>query len=361
MLPLFVRIVRDHKNNARIKSLIGKIVANMAMFPSTHQAIFQSGFVGILSDWKQNPNLLITLPASRALANLDQDFSPIYRPGLYPILDKTGQQNGVDVVFLHGLLGGVFYTWRQADPNNSRGWGSTDLVSSDDYSYCWPRDWFKEDQMDEKGVRVIGVDFDTYLSQWGNSCPKESFKTTLQDRSHDIYTKLRDCGVGDRPVVFVGHSMGGLIIKKMLTEATANDDSEFVKNTKGVVFYSTPHNGSQVAKLNVTSKFLFFPSTEVQDLEADSPALGQLHQNFLDVVSMEKMRVVSFGETVKTPYMGLDMTFVSTESSDPGCGEHISISQNHMNICKPDAKNSILYRKLANLVWDALDETEHIR
>ena len=71
----------------------------------------------------------------------------------------------LDVVFLHGLLGGLFYTWRQIDHDNSRGWGTADLISSPDYSYCWPKDWFKEDKMDQRGVRVIGVDFVTYLSQ----------------------------------------------------------------------------------------------------------------------------------------------------------------------------------------------------
>ncbi len=50
---------------------------------------------------------------------------------------------GVDVVFIHGILGGVFYSWRELDRDNSRGWGTSDLVSSEEYSYCWPRDWLK--------------------------------------------------------------------------------------------------------------------------------------------------------------------------------------------------------------------------
>ena len=210
--------------------------------------------------------------------------------------------------------------------------------------------------MDEQGVRVIGVDFDTYLSQWGNSCPKESFKRTLNERSREILEKLKESGVGKRPVVFVGHSMGGLIIKRMLAESEENNDTDFIKHTKGVVFYSTPHNGTRVAKLNAGSKFLFFPSTEVQDLEVDSPALNMLHQTFVDLVKRFQMKTVSFGETAPTPYMGLDITFVPTESSDPGCGEYYVVGQNHMNICKPSGKGSILYRRLLNLVWDALDE-----
>ena len=59
---------------------------------------------------------------------------------------------------------------------------------------------------------------DAYVSQWGNSCPRESFKTSLADRSKDLLEKLKKCGIGQRPVIFVGHSMGGLVAKKMLLQ-----------------------------------------------------------------------------------------------------------------------------------------------
>ena len=81
------------------------------------------------------------------------------------------------------------------------------------------------------------------------------------------------------------------IILQMLSEAQSRDDSQFVENTRGVVFYSTPHNGSNVAKLNKTTKMIFFPTTEVQDLEPDSPALQMLHQNFTDLVKTLKVCV----------------------------------------------------------------------
>jgi hypothetical protein len=42
------------------------------VIPETHKSIFSSGWVGILAQWKQSPNLLITLPATKALCNLDQ-------------------------------------------------------------------------------------------------------------------------------------------------------------------------------------------------------------------------------------------------------------------------------------------------
>lgn len=39
------------------------------------------------------------------------------------------------------------------------------------------------------------------------------------------------------------------------------------KNTKGVVFYSTPHVGSSVAKFNPASALVIWPSVEVQELQ----------------------------------------------------------------------------------------------
>ncbi len=94
-------------------------------------------------------------------------------------------------------IGGVFYSWRQLDSDNSRGWGTLDLVSTPDYSYCWPRDWMGE-LSNDNNVRVVGVDFDSYLSQWGNTCPCESFKTNLRERSEDILEKLKASGIGKR-------------------------------------------------------------------------------------------------------------------------------------------------------------------
>lgn len=363
-LLLFSKIIRDHPNDAKIKSLIGKILANLSLHEETHQAIFESGLIGVLAAWKQEPNLLVTLPATKALCNLDQEYGDVYEPGVYLLLPEHRSVRhlnelsnwGVDIVFIHGLLGGVFYSWRQLDVKNERGWGTANLVSSEDYSYCWPRDWMGDLQ---DRVRVIGVDFDSYISQWGNSCPKESFKTSLKERSEDILEKLKASGVGKRPVVFVGHSMGGLIIKKMLTTAqqsTKDEDQEFAKNTKGVVFYSTPHRGSHVAKVSSATKFFFFPTVEVQDLEWESAALADLQQSFKDMVKQTEMEVVSFGEMLSTPYLGVDLTFVPEDSSNPGIGTHYQVPHNHMNICKPKDRNSILYRKLMKIVWEALDE-----
>ena len=128
--------------------------------------VFASGWVGELAKWNRNPNLLLSLPAAKALSNLDQKFGQCtFAPGIYlmspndRVVKHSNQKSnqGVDVVFIHGLLGGVFFTWRQHDRFKQRSWSDLKLESEGNYTFCWPRDWLNEDGLDDR-VRVIGVD-----------------------------------------------------------------------------------------------------------------------------------------------------------------------------------------------------------
>ena len=166
LLPLLLRISQEFPNHLKLKALIGKIIANVSLFPETHSIVFASGWVGELAKWNRDPNLLLSLPAAKALGNLDQKFGQCtFGPGIYlmspndRVVKHSNQRSnqGVDVVFIHGLLGGVFFTWRQHDRFKQRSWTDLKLENEGNYTFCWPRDWLNEDGLDDR-VRVIGVD-----------------------------------------------------------------------------------------------------------------------------------------------------------------------------------------------------------
>lgn len=44
------------------------------------------------------------------------------------------------------------------------------------------------------------------------------FRTTMGERSGEYIEKLLTAGIGKRPTIWVCHSMGGLLVKKMLVD-----------------------------------------------------------------------------------------------------------------------------------------------
>lgn len=86
------------------------------------------------------------------------------------------------------------------------------FLNSGCYTTCWPRDWLPEDCND---LRVIGVNFQTNFSMWMPVCPVEKQKT-LEEKSDELIDQLMKVGLGTRPIVWVAHSMGGLLVKSVL-------------------------------------------------------------------------------------------------------------------------------------------------
>ena len=60
LLPLLLRIAQEYPNHLRLRSLIGKVIANISLFPETHQTIFASGWVRVSAEWNRDQNLLVS-------------------------------------------------------------------------------------------------------------------------------------------------------------------------------------------------------------------------------------------------------------------------------------------------------------
>lgn len=79
------------------------------------------------------------------------------------------------------------------------------------YTFCWPMDWLPQEY---PNIRVLGLNYETSISEWSLNlmCPCEKNKSSLHDRAEELMNALSASNVGrDCPVVWVGHSMGGLV------------------------------------------------------------------------------------------------------------------------------------------------------
>ncbi|XP_034940512.1 protein SERAC1-like [Chelonus insularis] len=428
-LLILMEIQKKFSDNVDVCILLARILSNLSLHIEYLDDIFTSGWIGVLAAWSRHKDIRLAGPAARTLLNLDVDGNngekfPRRVYLLHPT-ERTKSTPKLDVIFIHGLLGGVFISWRQRDAEMSLAsvdstlkLESNSLTSiigehpqeifhdlakdleniewqkiGEDFEVvlydcptsmntaangpftcpgyeisdeeerincnkkrteCWPKDWLPQDV---PSIRVIGINYESNLSMWSPPCPLESPRSTISERSNEFTKKLLSTGVGKRPIVWVCHSMGGLLVKNMLVEEwKAEDKHKFCENTKGIIFYSTPHRGSHVAALKQTTQMLVWPSVEVQELREGSPHLLKLHDDFLQMLKKNPIRIVSFSETKPTLVTALKfpLQFVTSQSADPGVGEFYEIPQDHLSICKPANKHSFLYRKIVHFLKNIL-------
>ncbi|KAF3849915.1 hypothetical protein F7725_019634 [Dissostichus mawsoni] len=337
-LQLLQRVYQLRKDSLKIQRNIVRIIGNLALNESAYQAISQSGWISVLAEMMQSPHVMQASHAARALANLDREtVKEKYQDGVYILHPQTRDNQPIkaDVLFIHGILGAAFKTWRQKDRNGLE----EETESKDDYTECWPKSWLAADC---PNLRVLSVEYDSHLSDWMAKCPVENQRKSLAYRSRELLKKLKLAGVGERPVVWVAHSMGGLLVKKMLLDASEDPEMQaLLNNTKGIMFYSVPHHGTFMAEYSVNVRYLLFPSVEVRELCKDSPALRNLNENFLDMAKEKEFKVLSFAETLPT-------------NIDLGIGELIEVDVDHLNICKPEKKDSFLYKRSLQFILEAL-------
>ncbi|KAM3674792.1 protein SERAC1 isoform 4-T5 [Ammospiza maritima maritima] len=305
-LQLLQRIYQLRKDSAKIQRNIIRIIGNMALDEHLHSSIVRAGWVSVLAEVMKSPYIIQSSHASRALANLDRDMvKEKYADGVYVLHPqyRSSQPVRADILFVHGLLGAAFKTWRQQDMDRHLDRRASE--GEEEYTQCWPKTWLASDC---PSLRIISVEYDTHLSDWKAKCPVEAQRESIAFRSSELLDKLKAAGIGDRPLVWVSHSMGGLLVKRMLVDASKNPEMDkIVNNTRGIIFYSVPHHGSQLAEYSINARYLLFPSVEVKEL-----------------------------------------------SKDIGIGDLIPVDVNHLNICKPKKKDAFLYQRTLKFIQDVL-------
>ncbi|XP_062564751.1 protein SERAC1 isoform X2 [Armigeres subalbatus] len=448
-----IEVEKLYKDNIDMKLILARIIANLSVCGDHAYDFFASGWINILSKWQRDVDMRMQVTTDLTLSNLDQDdpnsFS--YESNVYPLFPKGRRKNkpDVDVIFVHGLLGGVFVTWRQKDlkpqaasllegiasyddaelltlqptpPKShpsisdtatqeliqalqedeplSSEWSvvfpDLPLVADEKYtspgvrnnlegrysvsgekwlqeplgdesigrSFCWPMEWLPKDF---PNIRVIGLNYESSLSQWSASgCPCEKYDGKLEKRAAEFLRKLAKSNIGqDRPVVWVGHSMGGLLIKSIINQAAASDDPgvrQIAANSRAVMFLGTPHRGSAIAKLKQHTSALVWPSVEVRELEENSLRLLHLHKTFLKTINQlpRKPEIVSVCEgnaTVLTSFK-LPLQIVTEKSARLDEGDFYLTKDDHLNLSKPMCRQSFLYQRLISTIWCAMQSAK---
>lgn len=120
-----MEIYKIFRDDLEMKLKICKVIANLSVCSHKYEDFFVTGWISVLAQWSQNEDMRICVTAAKTLRNLDTDdtTSCLYKSKIYPLypLWRRKKLPEVDVVFVHGILGGVFVTWRQKEGAESQG------------------------------------------------------------------------------------------------------------------------------------------------------------------------------------------------------------------------------------------------
>jgi hypothetical protein len=234
----------------------------------------------------------------------------------------------VDVIFVHGLGGDHRCTW-QVDERATTFWPS----------------WLDEDLAE---VTVYSLDFKASPSAWlGSSMP-------LNDRAVNILALLEAEGLGTRPLIFVVHSLGGLVIKQMLRSADDYGEPSWkrlAEQTRGIVFLATPHAGARLATYMGALGRIFRLNVTVSELEANVGLLRDLNLWYRNNADRLKIRTRVFFETQNTH----SVRIVDEASADPGIAGVVPypVDADHFTICKPANRGSLIYKSTRKFIIDS--------
>ncbi|KAI0803792.1 hypothetical protein GGR55DRAFT_691409 [Xylaria sp. FL0064] len=244
----------------------------------------------------------------------------------------------VDIIFVHGLGGHSRRTWSK----------------NHDPSLFWPQLWLPF----EPGVGNARIFTFGYDAAWRGATKSIS---NVTDFAKELLFEIRfgkndsgeDLNLGANPIVFVVHSMGGLVTKKAcLLGLHDSNYRELVQAVSAIIFLSTPHRGTHLAKILNRVLSASFQSSKnfISDLDKGSSAVEELNEEFRHLAP--KLSIWSFYETLATSIGPRQIMVLEKDSSILGYPGEISrpLQADHHDVCKFSSRADSNYVAVTNAI-----------
>ncbi|KAI0858787.1 hypothetical protein F4860DRAFT_484809 [Xylaria cubensis] len=256
-------------------------------------------------------------------------------------------EEGVDIVFVHGLFGSRLSSYTKG-------------------GVCWIRDLLGQDI---PNARIISWG-------WAASTLKEG--DTFAGQAENLLSDISRVRTGTRrPIIFVGHGLGGLLIKEALVTAALSriygahaELGNVYPRTVGCIFLGTPHIrsgkrslGECVAATAVLSPSMPSPSL-LRGLRDSNLLLETQHSTFL-LISRD-IKVVCIREKLPTTIHASIDTIQDSNGVELGKGtmqtmvpkdsvvyDNFNVSKdelptNHLDLCRYKSRDDAGYMRLVS-------------
>ncbi|RYP59386.1 hypothetical protein DL769_008561 [Monosporascus sp. CRB-8-3] len=248
----------------------------------------------------------------------------------------------LDIAFVHGLNGDHIRTWRHED---------TGIV--------WPEDLIPKVM---PSFRVLSFGYSAHVYD-------NVSLAHIRDHARNLLNLLNDERAEippERPVVFVAHSLGGLVVKQALR--LANNEAPFklvAKATRGILLFSTPHHGADEEKwLRIAEGFapLAPPNPDPSGAQTiRNPLVDALKRESRDVLEISEdfrflacsYALVSFYELHVWPGTREQIVHKSSALLNLEHERQVPLEANHADMCRFDGLKDPLFVQVVKRIKDA--------
>lgn len=252
------------------------------------------------------------------------------REGVFAISTTAKQDRVADLVFVHGLGGGSHGTWRYGK-------------EGDEDHFFWPEELAQD--LPQCRVWTVGYDADV-LRASGKGM-------VIGLRGLSVASLFESYGIGaSKPVIFICHSMGGLVVKALIDGCRQNTNPYFerlVENIKGIAFCGTPHRGSEFANAaRLLGKVLGGSTAWTREMCADEIGIELMHERFLGWLRhnpIPLLTVVEHSVSFGVGFLRLEIGIVVPRASAVLGHEAVHQHNNadHLQLVKPSHFGDITY------------------
>ncbi|KAL7782793.1 hypothetical protein V8C37DRAFT_397655 [Trichoderma ceciliae] len=257
----------------------------------------------------------------------------------------------VDIIAVTGLAGHAFGSWKSKSKPD-----------------MWLRDFLPKSI---SNARILTYGYDTML--YGSQ--SETSILELSRRLLESIKTIRPKNMRTRPLIFIAHSFGGLVVKEALVQASegSEEDQTVYRSCYSLLFFGVPNRGLDNRSLMSMVKGQPNESL-VRDLSESSRFLSLLHERFNDCFSFADSKIICVNETKYTrtvewcpdtgtwertgpKVMMVGHTSATNTSRTEKIYDRLSIDADHSELVKfGDISNpdySIIESRIRNLVDNA--------
>lgn len=252
------------------------------------------------------------------------------------------------VVLVHGLNGHPKDTW-----------------TSKTGDVFWPVDVLPE-FLGNSSLRILTYGYNANVTSFTDGASKDRIHHHAETLASELYANRSLRASLERPIIFVCHSLGGLVVKRCMIACRnyENDKLRHLRSiyisTFGILFLGTPHTGSDVAKWGLLlqkicsavfpKKFMDSSPQLIEALKSNNEVLQNINRLFNE--SFSRFHVYFFHETKPLDLKGTREFIVDESSAAPDIegAERMGIEADHSSMVKFEDDSSPGFEAVAEAI-----------